>query len=253
VLFAYHWHDPAEDRAVVFEGWRTALPEDVPPGGQVTLEAPVLAPPEPGAYTLQLDMVQEDVLWFSAHGDETGDVPAQVRPAPLGVAPPGSPPPAPRPDIQRQPARLELWGAGVRMWLERPLLGAGPDNYRRLYGGYLGLDRFDNRIHANNLYIETLATMGLVGVLALAGVMAGLWQGARRAWRGAGGPAERALAAGLLAALAAFFLHGLADYFLEFTPTYGLFWLLAGMTAGLGAPGRAGRQLAPHEAGSPRD
>jgi hypothetical protein len=31
------------------------------------------------------------------------------------------------------------------------------------------------------------------------------------------------------AALAAYLLHGVVDHFLEFTPTYALFWLLAGM------------------------
>ena len=33
-------------------------------------------------------------------------------------------------------------------------------------------------------------------------------------------------------ALAAFWLHGFVDYFLEFTPTYALFWLLAGLVVG---------------------
>ena len=36
--------------------------------------------------------------------------------------------------------------------------------------------------------------------------------------------------------LAAYLVHGFFDYFLEFTPTYGLLWLLAGIVA---APGRA--------------
>jgi hypothetical protein len=35
------------------------------------------------------------------------------------------------------------------------------------------------------------------------------------------------------AALLTFFLHGAVDYFMEFTPTYGLFWLVAGLLVGL--------------------
>ena len=75
--------------------------------------------------------------------------------------------------------------------------------------------------------------MGLAGALALCGLMVSLWRAARRAWRAASDPAARALLAGLFAGLGAFFLHGLVDYFFEFTPTYGLFWLLAGATVGM--------------------
>jgi hypothetical protein len=48
----------------------------------------------------------------------------------------------------------------------------------------------------------------------------------------------RALAAGPLVGLAAFLVHGVVDYFLPFTATYGLFWILAGATAGLAAERR---------------
>jgi hypothetical protein len=248
VFLSYHWYDPAEDKMVVFEGLRTSLPADLPPGAEVGLDAWVRAPTKAGRYILQLDMVQEDVLWFSAQGSETGDVPVEVSPATGPVAPDKPPAHMPEPDLRTQPARLVLWSAGLRMWLEHPWLGVGPDNFRYLYGPYLDLDPFDRRIHANSLYVETLANTGLAGALALAGLMAAL---ARMAWRGwqalddavddpaneASGTA-RALAAGLLAGLAAFFRHGVADYFFEFTPTYGLFWLLAGSATGLLAAGK---------------
>ena len=55
---------------------------------------------------------------------------------------------------------------------------------------------------------------------------------ARRHWRLLA-QSERVLAIGLGAALLAFFLHGAVDYFMEFTPTYGLFWLIAGLLVGL--------------------
>jgi O-Antigen ligase len=233
VQLSYHWHDPAQGRIVVFDGLRTRLPADVAPGRQVTLAAPVLAPPQPGAYTLQWDMVQEGVLWFSAHGDETGNLRVQVRPAPDGAAPGPLPPAASLPDIELRPTRAELWRVGRRMWRARPWLGVGPDNFRRLYGTYADRPRFDQRVHANSLYVETLATTGLAGGLALIGLMAALGWAARRAWGAARDVPSRALVAGLLAGLATFFLHGLVDYFLPFTPTYGLFWVLAGATTGL--------------------
>ncbi|HVV48063.1 MAG TPA: hypothetical protein VHO06_00225, partial [Polyangia bacterium] len=46
-------------------------------------------------------------------------------------------------------------------------------------------------------------------------------------------PETRPLALGVAAGLCAYLLHGLLDYFLEFTPTYGLYWLLAGTLVAL--------------------
>ena len=235
VLLSYHWQDSASDRTVIFEGWRTPLPAEVTPGAEVTLAAFVLAPTEPGRYLLQWDMVQESVLWFSALGGQTGDMEVRVTPASTRSVEP-APPPVPRWIIQPQPARRDLWLAGLRMWRERPVLGHGPDSFRHMYGSYLGLAQYDNRVHANSLYVETLATLGLAGAAALIALAGTLTRAVRRGWRAARGASsvtERILALGLLAGLIAYFVHGLADYFFEFTPTYGLFWLTAGMTAGL--------------------
>jgi O-antigen ligase len=81
-------------------------------------------------------------------------------------------------------------------------------------------------MHANSLYFETLADLGMVGLLALGTLVAALAGAARRA---IAEPASRILAVGVAAGLATYLFHGLLDYFLEFTPTYALFWLLAGM------------------------
>ena len=64
-------------------------------------------------------------------------------------------------------------------------------------------------MHANNFYIEILATMGVLGVLALGTLMVALARTARRA---AMGP-TRVLAFGVTAGLAAYFVHGTLDYF----------------------------------------
>ena len=111
----------------------------------------------------------------------------------------------------------------------------GPDNFRHVFGRYLGRRTFDERLHANNLYLETLANEGLVGIAALALLLIGLTQAAGRALRRhpARSPAGL-LALGAAAGLAAYPVHGVLDYFLMFTPTYGLAWLLAGMLVGLG-------------------
>ena len=118
------------------------------------------------------------------------------------------------------------------MWLSHPLFGMGPDNFRHTYGPYLGQAAFDDRITANSWPVELLATTGAVGLLAWLVIPLALLMIVRRYWW-ALAQRERVLAIGLGAALLAFFLHGTVDYFMEFTPTYGLFWLIAGLLVGL--------------------
>jgi O-antigen ligase len=136
------------------------------------------------------------------------------------------------------PTRTELWQAAMRVWRRHPLLGVGPDNFRHVYSEALAPGRrlapgaeIDERIHANSLYFETLADLGVLGVLALVLVMVAL---ARAARRGLAAQAEP-LAAAQVVALGTFFVHGLLDWFLEFTPTYALCSLLTALVAVSGA------------------
>jgi hypothetical protein len=64
---AYHWDGPAP----LYEGERTDLPYDVLPGDKVTVQATLKTPATPGTYTLQWDMVQEGIAWFSNQGVPT--------------------------------------------------------------------------------------------------------------------------------------------------------------------------------------
>lgn len=84
---AYHWAQNGQ--VIVFDGERTTLPTAVFPCMKIQLAAAVLAPPAPGAWTIQWDMVLEGVSWFSAKGVPTGDknvtvtnAPAPAQPAP---------------------------------------------------------------------------------------------------------------------------------------------------------------------------
>ena len=51
-----------------------------------------------------------------------------------------------------------------------------------------------------------------------------------RGWHRVDGLAPRVLGLGLALGLLAYAAHGVVDHFLAFTPTYGLFWLLTGLT-----------------------
>src|SRR5207302_11274188 len=141
--------------------------------------------------------------------------------------------------------RLELWGAALRLIQTRPLLGVGPDNFRHLYGAQLGLETWDERVQANNLYLELLVGVGVLGLAAfvwliveplniaarftarsLAEVEESSHPGVkvtrtgaaqRRSASGAVRDPELVLVLGLSLAVGAFLLHALLDSFLAFT------------------------------------
>jgi hypothetical protein len=70
VNVGYHWYDP-EGRVSVWEGGRTALPEDVAPGKEVSLKVRVLPPPGEGRHRLVYDLIWEGRSWFSELGAST--------------------------------------------------------------------------------------------------------------------------------------------------------------------------------------
>jgi hypothetical protein len=246
---AYHWErvagsEPRIDAAGTaleiasradFEGRRTELPADVPPGGVLEVVAMARGPDAAGAYRLRWDLVQEHVTWFSERGNAMPRHEIEVLPgadeAPATARPPEDPTPfvlhAPAPPVPRR----DLWRAALVLWRESPLLGVGPDCFRRRYEAVLspapnGQPYTDTRLHANSLYFETLADLGLAGIGALGAMAFALGRRVR----------EHCLRGGLAGlgcgvAAGAFFVHGLFDYFLEFTPLLGLFWLLLGLTA----------------------
>ncbi len=252
ILLSYHWLDAAQETILWFEGDRTVLPGDVPPGASILVSAYVLAPAQPGRYVLAWDLLQNHVAWFSTRGVALGHTAVEViaGAGPLPVQP--LPPPLPASALtsaqnRGQVARTTLWKAAWRLWREHPWLGVGPDNFRFLWGDALGLVDWrpvgqPSVLHSNSLYVEILATLGVAGVIAFAWLLLGL---ARRTFnllalllagianRDATAYAEPNLTwlLGLSAAVLVFLVHGIFDYFLEFTPTYLLWWMAIGSLA----------------------
>jgi hypothetical protein len=234
---SYHWERlGGPTTRADFEGARTDLPGDVPPGGGLQVVATVYGPAAEGQYLLRWDLVQEQVTWFSEQGNPMPSQRFDVRASPGEPAtePPGGPTEAATASVvvyPPPPPRIALWRAAIVLWREHPLLGIGPDNFRRRYQAVLspsptGQPYTDTRIHANSFYLETLSDLGLVGIGALAAIAIALVHLVRRHYA-----AGYLLGLGTGVGVGAFFVHGVLDYFLEFTPLFGLFWLLLGLTA----------------------
>jgi hypothetical protein len=218
-----------DSKAKGLDGIRTELPANVAPGQSVSVQAQVPAPETTGKYLIQWDMVEETILWFSWRGSPLGSTMLTVDGAPV-------------PNVQRpklSPAnhsmdappveRSVLWRAALKMFREKPLFGVGPDNFRWIYGHYLGFDHWDTNVHANSIYFESLADTGLLGLLAFLWLN---WRWLRVAVQGLNAQSDRNLwvwQLALIASMIAWFVHGLLDYFYEFAGTYILFWLIAGL------------------------
>ena len=57
---------------------RAELPRDLVKGDTVDVELNLKAPPEPGAYTIELDMVNEGMSWFAQKGSPVATVSLDV-------------------------------------------------------------------------------------------------------------------------------------------------------------------------------
>jgi len=66
--------------------------------------------------------------------------------------------------------RVQLMGAAVRGWLQRPLLGHGCGAFPLLWGGW------DAKAHPHNMVLEILVELGIVG-LGLFGVLCSMAYG----------------------------------------------------------------------------
>jgi hypothetical protein len=244
------------------------LARDVAPGETIHLQARVVVPDVPaGRYRLDWGMLQRDVLQFDERGWEDAETRVSIAREFAGGAQPAV---SPRDDGEAPwvVGRLDLWGAATRLIAAHPLLGLGPDNFRHYYGGELGLEAWDERVTANNMYLEVLADFGVLGLAAFGWVVGGPLLAAGRV---ASGPARGAddvaeddagrgeriadgrgascakddqgsgkqelrvcrvyLALGVGLSIVAFLVHGLLDAFLTFNSTVWLLWLLFGFAS----------------------
>ena len=115
VNLAYHWLDK-KGQMVVFDGARTPLPYDLKPGESVTLKAAIHPPERPGAYILEITLVQEGVAWFPENGGAKLSLPVDVTRAITADAP-GSNAGA----AKKRGAQVAEKDASQALWLPRAI------------------------------------------------------------------------------------------------------------------------------------
>ncbi len=137
--------------------------------------------------------------------------------------------------------RWQFWTAALDEWQEHPVVGHGPGTYEAWWARTGTLQIFVRDAHS--LYLETLAELGIAGLLLLGGALAiGLASGVRRTLRGP--PGERQLRAGLVASFAAFLIAAGIDWMWELTVVSIVGMVLLGLLTGAASSSDAGRPVA---------
>ena len=229
---AYRWLSADAASQLVMPATTFELPYDVAPGETVEVNVDVAARLPPGDYRLAWGMLQQHVLWFHDRGYPDAETLVHVIGNAAAAAQAVEVQPRDDLAVALPPvSRAELWGAALNMFRQHPLLGVGPDNFRHVYGTYLGLSTWDDRVHANDLYLELFADVGVLGAIAF-GILVGLpiTRVARASMRRPNRLRSLWLA-GIAASLLAYFLHSSLDSFLDFTPVFLLFWAVLGLAA----------------------
>jgi SAM-dependent methyltransferase len=72
-----HWLDP-RGKTLLHDDARQPLPRDVQPLEEIEVHFTITNPTKPGAYLLEIDLVQEGVTWFKQRGSQTARVPVEV-------------------------------------------------------------------------------------------------------------------------------------------------------------------------------
>jgi O-antigen ligase len=143
--------------------------------------------------------------------------------------------------------RLQIWTAALAMVRDHPLLGIGLDNFLYAYQLHYMLPEAwaePNISHPHNWIMQFWLELGILGLLALVGLLARFGSLVARGLEEYPGGVERALLAGALASMAGVLVHGFLDnsYFLVDLAI--LYWwqvaIAAAATSSVGRPPSSG-------------
>ena len=73
-----HWLDK-NGKILILDGRRTFLPDEMKPSEEITVNAKIITPKNPGDYLLEFDLVQEGIGWFKDKGSTTLMKPVKIE------------------------------------------------------------------------------------------------------------------------------------------------------------------------------
>jgi O-antigen ligase len=130
--------------------------------------------------------------------------------------------------------RLNLWRSAWAMIRDHPLRGIGLDNFLYEYRTrYILPTAWEERnlSHPHNILLDWWTRLGVLGLVALAWLLAAFFSTAARLYRHLADPTLRALALGLMASMVDFLAHGLVDNSFFLTDLALVFALTLGVVA----------------------
>jgi O-antigen ligase len=112
--------------------------------------------------------------------------------------------------------RTQVWASTINLLRERPITGAGLDQFLYLYRSrYILPDawREPDLSHPHNIVLDYWVSLGILGLAILVALQAGFWCTALAAWRRlwAADPLLAAVSVGLMGSMVNFLAHGLVD------------------------------------------
>lgn len=126
--------------------------------------------------------------------------------------------------------RLNFWRVGLEILRDHPVVGTGPGTYAYSSAAYQRDIRYFAK-DAHNLYVQTAAEAGGIGVAAIGWLLFALVGLARRTLQTARGTPEYPLVAGVILGLAAFFMHSALDMNWQFPINGAMAFALMGVLA----------------------
>ena len=130
--------------------------------------------------------------------------------------------------------RWQFWSAAADQWREHPLAGAGAGAFEPYWAEHGTLDWFVRNAHS--LWLETLAELGVIGLLLIVGAFAvGIATGVARL--GGRRDDQRATVAALLAVVLGFALSAAIDWTWQLPVIAALALLSLGLLTGRRRPG----------------
>ncbi|HXF99486.1 MAG TPA: O-antigen ligase family protein, partial [Bacteroidota bacterium] len=126
--------------------------------------------------------------------------------------------------------RLQMWTVGIRIFLDKPIVGVGDIGIEKVWNRYAD-PGWEPAGHLHNNMLLWLATLGIVGFVVLVALFVKLWSEVRAIEKNYHNDwFIGSLSLGCLAAMAGFHVNGLFEWNFGDAEIMMLLWSLVGLT-----------------------